>query len=834
MFCIRCGQKAENEQAEFCARCGHRLFKGSGGHTLPQASHINASQPLMTPIEPQTVSKATGKRSFGLWAGVVALMIIVAALLWVTTQKKDHEEASDEPDSLLSESTVHLSIPVGNDGMNQWGNLSENLANGGLVAYQGNWTFFSDPSADGVLCAVSGDGQYYKLTGVPAANINVMGDTLVYTDLFGTLFMHYGENGEQSYRYPGNDLTLPSMLNDVGEDEQIVFGGYLMAITGIEEFMATGDVGVLHHSFLDMDGAVCYYPVMTKNGLLVSCLKDGMMPDEVSLLPSLKGTPLKAVYPPGIQIGTDSRIQTLGAGTGFAPGLFTAFAAPSYELLRDNGFLYLARVERDPDGDPQEPFKSVEYLTRIGDEKTQKTGASPIIVEDDAIYVEVYQEPDSTENGNWQQPALVALDPKDYHQLSKTTGSFPQNRGEEIYFLDDKGRLNVLNGHDGVPEVISDGPAVSSFDILANGDIVFTYYTDDSREVRQGIISKNAFNEAYSDAELGSGSRSAKHGWYTHMNVLDGMLEDDVLASMNRSYYTDKDTFLLKKDEKGYWGWYRMIKNKEGTFEFIPQKTMRLPDDKQQENALNPGTEETEATPTPEPSPDPAPESTKPEKAAIPMDNAAMDLIYDRMIPESDQPVKSQEEMDKLWVMELSGKGSYKVIENGYTDYDAYIAGQREKFDAQFASFSASERESIYASYAEMEQELDGKTGDLSLDTNAMPGLEYLDIESSPTGEVKRKVPIPDGEIKVSLAISGMDLRISALKKETEYLILKTTHAYAASVVDGSVCVAIRYHVFYHTDGSMVMKGFLSQVNLKTTVYTVYEFECEVTDSNIV
>lgn len=836
MFCMKCGLEITNQQANFCNRCGQKL----GNIEKPISQ--NTDTIVKTQIIDQPVRK---KRKNAKWI-VVTAVILIAVLLstWIALPYlKELPLLSFLSGKNISQvNEAELKIPVSKNGDNRLGNLAENANNGGLMSYQGGWTFYADPSRNGCMFAISDDNdEPVMLTDFPVANIGVMGDNIIFTDLSGTVLIKNDYQKKQYVRYPNGNLNLPSILSEVKADEEVVFGGCLYFISGVKEFSKMGDSKSLKMTSFDMDGSMCYYPVITPKGIFTSCLREGVIPMQEN----------ESYYNPDSCI---KQLETFNlsnleyektSNKGFASKSKPAFMnlsgesanSSNYQLLKKNGILQLARVEHNEEGS-ESPYKSVEFLTTIGDEKTKMTGFSPIIAKEDAIYVEVYQEPDTTEDGNWQQPSILVLDPKDHHVITKYKGSLPRSYGDDIYFLDEKGRLCTVNGSDPSPTRISRTPAISSFSILSNGDIAVTYYADDATEARQGLISRNSYDEVYKDSEPGSGSKTSGSGWYSHMNILDGMLEDKDKSIKNKHYYNDKDTFFMRKDENGYWSWYRLSKKDDGTFDMKPQKNMMLPDDKRLENERNALLPKEEPTPAPTPAPEASQGNDsgqqKTDEPAIQMNNPAMALIYDKMMPEPEKPCLSNEEVDKKWVLELKGEGTFTLVDSGYQDYDAYYKGCYNKYSDVCSGYGGEDQEKIINTFIEMEKSYVGQSARGEMSLNALPGFEKVEAKVEDFNKVSHKLSLSSVNMTLSYQMPSLDIEINSKpKSEDKFIIVQDSVAYCAYKSDESnAYAAFRLHFHHHKDGSIAIKGYYCQLN-EDTSYEIIEIDLEVTESNI-
>lgn len=96
---------------------------------------------------------------------------------------------------------------------------------GGFFAAQGDWLFFANFNDGGCLYAEKSNGKkQIKLTDFPVANINVVGDTLAFTDM---THCEYFQNGEYITAV-GADYK--AIFNEVTQPGQVSFGGSLYII----------------------------------------------------------------------------------------------------------------------------------------------------------------------------------------------------------------------------------------------------------------------------------------------------------------------------------------------------------------------------------------------------------------------------------------------------------------------------------------------------------------------------------------------------------------------------------------------------------------------------
>ncbi len=126
---------------------------------------------------------------------------------------------------------------VDEEGYNIIGNTPEQLAQGGFYAAQKDWLFYADWTQNGVLCASNGS-RTLTLTDYPVANINVVGDRLVFTDLSATVSRSYAADTELLH----NKLT---------------YGGKLYQAQGVKSLMSGGQLGATQQ----IGGDAAYYRV---------------------------------------------------------------------------------------------------------------------------------------------------------------------------------------------------------------------------------------------------------------------------------------------------------------------------------------------------------------------------------------------------------------------------------------------------------------------------------------------------------------------------------------------------------------------------------------------
>jgi hypothetical protein len=138
--------------------------------------------------------------------------------------------------NILETTSTSLSasdIPTDKNGVNLVGNHMENLQNGGLITMQGDFVFFANMRDGGALYVTNKDGNAYaKLTGFPVANLNLVGDRLIFTDISES-----GYVSEVGFTSVGGERPLDIALA-MPENALVRFGGSLYGIDGVLDLNA--------------------------------------------------------------------------------------------------------------------------------------------------------------------------------------------------------------------------------------------------------------------------------------------------------------------------------------------------------------------------------------------------------------------------------------------------------------------------------------------------------------------------------------------------------------------------------------------------------------------
>jgi hypothetical protein len=124
-------------------------------------------------------------------------------------------------------------IPTDKDGRNLYGNHMVNLDHGGLVTMQSRDVFYVNLADSGSLYCQDAKGNITKLTDFAAANLNVVGERLIFTDL--QYCVAISESGEPAVISADSHQEL---WEAAGADDRLVYGGNLYCIDGVKSYLA--------------------------------------------------------------------------------------------------------------------------------------------------------------------------------------------------------------------------------------------------------------------------------------------------------------------------------------------------------------------------------------------------------------------------------------------------------------------------------------------------------------------------------------------------------------------------------------------------------------------
>lgn len=139
-----------------------------------------------------------------------------------------------------------------------------NLVQGGLVAFSENKIYFADITNGGVL-SVSNIGQEensHALTDFPVANISVRDDKILFTDITGTYYMGFDEEGNEEIRIPEEAYMMTMYLADQGLEEELCWGGNLY-YAEIGSYTEDASLVTLEGTEISRDG-IYYSPRLTQ------------------------------------------------------------------------------------------------------------------------------------------------------------------------------------------------------------------------------------------------------------------------------------------------------------------------------------------------------------------------------------------------------------------------------------------------------------------------------------------------------------------------------------------------------------------------------------------
>lgn len=211
-------------------------------------------------------------------AGTIVLIIVscvvvvaCAALMAVSLSARSTQPFGSEPNATLLSAT---GIPTDSDGFNTRGTSPELLISGGLSTTQKEWTFYADNSKGGNGCLYADNGKNtVKLTDFPVANINVVGDELVFTDICRSSVDYIDTSSEKESYIFGSDATYDKVYSYAEkaagkEPVNVTFAGRLYKITGVSAFLESGDETLLSEAQSLGSAIRAYFSVMaTPNGI---------------------------------------------------------------------------------------------------------------------------------------------------------------------------------------------------------------------------------------------------------------------------------------------------------------------------------------------------------------------------------------------------------------------------------------------------------------------------------------------------------------------------------------------------------------------------------------
>ena len=188
MYCEECGHKLDDSVVSFCSNCGAKLNMVQEptkqvfttvipniNSNIPPNINYDVNSSINSNIKDNNRLKKKRSKMKIILIPILMLLLISAAFVAVKIFILDKDKPANA-DSLAI---------MTKDGYNVEGNTAENLSKGGLLSYQGDWTFYANPDLGGNLCAIKGEEAPIMLTNFPVANINVTENSIVFTDIYG-------------------------------------------------------------------------------------------------------------------------------------------------------------------------------------------------------------------------------------------------------------------------------------------------------------------------------------------------------------------------------------------------------------------------------------------------------------------------------------------------------------------------------------------------------------------------------------------------------------------------------------------------------------------------
>ncbi len=324
-------------------------------------------------------------------------------------------------------------LPEDNNGNNLAGNSMQNLHAGGLMAMQGEDIFYTNPADGGSLYCRNRDGEITKLTDFAVAGLNVRGEQLIFTGLDVCSIT----------REDGETVTLSADTHEelwaqMGENDQIHYGGHLYLIDGIKSF-CEGELSYEELTIAALDSEERYRsPVLMEDGSLLLTV--------ASPVTNVGASPVS--FTPNL---TPSIIPLSAAGNGFA-----VHPVATATVVYDYDSVMIVK--------PGEAMNRVNLSAAQGDRIQNAVAAG------NKIFVETV----NTTNGSRASNTIVALDAT----TGKALGTLPnagtiKSDGENMYFKQDN-LLFKFNGRTGKMTQVSHTPCDSTdYEIRPDGSVVY-------------------------------------------------------------------------------------------------------------------------------------------------------------------------------------------------------------------------------------------------------------------------------------------------------------------------------------------------------------------------
>ncbi len=638
MYCEKCGHKLDDRIGSFCGSCGERLnivqdpAKQVITTVTPSvAPNINSDIPpninydvnsginsYINSDSNKVKKKGSKKKIIIMFVATLLLISAAFAAVKIFVLDKDKQANADS-----------LAIKT-KDGYNVEGNTAENLSNGGLLSYQGDWTFYANPDLNGALCAIKGEEAPIKLTDFPVANINVTENSIVFTDIYGSYYIQKDATGKESYSLPSGAETLTNLLMG-GQKRETVFGGNLYVMSGIKEFCNSGNRGSIKVKKIDTGNSPAYSVYVNGNDVQYVCFsanKKTAYDTSTSTHPSLPVQKLSSNYQSNtkyavrpVSIFGNDDLEKYEDGADYTDqnydGLSTrdrndrvlywytqisnkvksSVSRTSKKWCEKFGIFQDETVIRQAGGnmiighgimDPKEDSDyHVEKPREIKDSKGWTFLGIHGLPEINGItYVQVYKNKVTSSSVELDAVEIWAVDKKTGNKLN--TYQAGKNvemvvRGEYVYFKGADGFLYQTKNAE-KPKTIST-VAVKDFEFLYNGDVLCSYDKGNGATSQAILSTKSYEKEVYSKSnDVGPNdgvTQSGESGWYTHT---DRSKFDKVLPIKTyRGFYQgcrDHSKMEIFKNKDGKYRWFRI----EDDFSYTEVANMALPPEVKESN----------------------------------------------------------------------------------------------------------------------------------------------------------------------------------------------------------------------------------------------------------
>lgn len=138
----------------------------------------------------------------------------------------------------------------------------ENAQYGILLAAYEDWVFYADPTMGGALCAlniIDKNSEPIAVADIPVANLNIVGDTLYFTDLERSYMSKSEADGSVVNRaFPVEIQNLTGYLDVGTRSDTLHLGGNLYRVDGLKSFCEGGGKGQLSIAAISESGSYHY------------------------------------------------------------------------------------------------------------------------------------------------------------------------------------------------------------------------------------------------------------------------------------------------------------------------------------------------------------------------------------------------------------------------------------------------------------------------------------------------------------------------------------------------------------------------------------------------